>query len=141
MHDQAHLFWSHKVHSWLRGKSVDLSIGELDVSAVFSNAKTQHTQTWHQNGLSSVARCQALSLQPLQGLAPSKAAREHLPEPYLSAVNQGLRERPKFISKMKCGCHGHVDTGSLPLVTGEAAFVYLQIVTNLRSLHFVFTSA
>jgi len=35
MHDPAHLFWSHKIHSWLQGQSVGLSIeDDLDVSTV-----------------------------------------------------------------------------------------------------------
>jgi len=40
MHDQAHLFWSHKDHSWLQGKFVDLHIEDvLDVSAAIGIAK------------------------------------------------------------------------------------------------------
>ncbi len=31
MHDQAHLCWSHKVHSWLQGKSVDLRIEHVEM--------------------------------------------------------------------------------------------------------------
>jgi len=50
MHDPAHLFWSHKVHSWLQGQSVGLSIeDDLDVSTVIGNAKNHYAQTWHQS--------------------------------------------------------------------------------------------
>ena len=50
-------FWSHKVHSWLQGQSVGLSIeDDLDVSTVIGNAKNQYAQTWNQHSLSSVAR-------------------------------------------------------------------------------------
>ncbi len=73
MHDPAHLFWSHKVHSWLQGQSVGLSIeDDLDVSTVIGNAKNHYAQTWHQSSLSSVAR-----YQPLQP--------EYVPASYLSA--------------------------------------------------------
>jgi len=48
MHDPAHLFWSHKVHTWLQGQSVGLNIeDELDVGTVIGNAKTHYAQTWH----------------------------------------------------------------------------------------------
>ena len=61
MHDPAHLFWSHKVHTWLQGQSVGLGIeDELDVGTVIGSAKIQYAQTWHQNSLSSVARYQPL---------------------------------------------------------------------------------
>ncbi len=53
MHDPAHLFWSHKVHTWLQGQSVGLDIeDELDVGTVIGSPKTQYAQTWHQNSLS-----------------------------------------------------------------------------------------
>ncbi len=43
MHDPAHLFWSHKVHTWLQGQSVGLGIeDELDVRTVIGSAKTQY---------------------------------------------------------------------------------------------------
>ncbi len=74
MHDPAHLFWSHKVHTWLQGQSVDLGIeDESDMGTVIGSAKIQYAQTWHQNSLSSVAR-----YQPLQP--------EYVLAPYLSAV-------------------------------------------------------
>jgi len=100
MHDPAHLFWSHKVHSWLQGQSVGLSIeDDSDVSSVIGNAKHHYAQTWHQSSLSSVAR-----YQPLQP--------EYVLAPYLSAV-KGFKNR-KLISRFRCGCHGlHVDTGRL----------------------------
>ncbi len=100
MHDPAHLFWSHKVHTWLQGQSVGLGIeNELDVGTVIGSAKTQYAQTWHQNSLSSVAR-----YQPLQP--------EYVRAPYLSAV-KGFKSR-KLISRFRCECHGlHVDTGRL----------------------------
>ena len=100
MHDPAHLFWSHKVHTWLQGQSVGLGIeDDLDVGTVIGSAKTQHAQTWHQHSLSSVARYQPL--QPECVLAP-----------YLSAV-KGFKSQ-KLISRFRCGCHGlHVDTGRL----------------------------
>ncbi len=61
MHDPAHLFWSHKVHTWLQGQSVGLGIeDELDVGTVIGSAKIQYAQTWHQNSLSSIARYQPL---------------------------------------------------------------------------------
>jgi len=86
MHDPAHLFWSHKVHSWLQGQSVGLSIeDDLDVSTVIGNAKNHYAQTWHQNSLSSVAR-----YQPLQP--------EYVLAPYLSAV-KGFKSR-KLISSL-----------------------------------------
>ncbi len=73
MHDPAHLFWSHKVHTWLQGQSVGLNIeDELDVGTVIGNAKTHYAQTWHQNSLSSVARYQPL--QPEYVLAPYSRA-------------------------------------------------------------------
>ncbi len=43
MHDPAHLFWSHKVHTWLQGQSVGLSIeDELDVGTVIGSAKNNY---------------------------------------------------------------------------------------------------
>ncbi len=92
MHDPAHLFWSHKVHTWLQGQSVGLSIeGDLVVGTVIGSAKTRYAQTWHQNSLSSVAR-----YQPLQP--------EYVLAPYLPAV-KGVKSR-KLISRFTCGCHG-----------------------------------
>ena len=73
MHDPAHLFWSHKVHTWLQGQSVGLGIeDELDVGTVIGSAKIQYAQTWHQNSLSSVARYQ--TLHPEYVLAPYLSA-------------------------------------------------------------------
>ena len=91
MHDPAHLFRSHKVHTWLQGQSVGLGIeDELDVGIVIGNAKTRYAQTWHQNSLSSVTR-----YQPLQP--------DHVLAPYLSAV-KGFKNR-KLI-RFRCGWHG-----------------------------------
>ncbi len=100
MHDPAHLFWSHKVHTWLQGQPVVLSIeDDLDVGTVIGNINTHYAQTWHQIDLSSVAR-----YQPLQP--------EYVLAPYLSTV-KGFKSR-KLISRFRCGCHGlHVDTGRL----------------------------
>jgi len=43
MHDPAHLFWSHKVLSWLQVQSVGLSLeDDLDVSTVIGNAKNHY---------------------------------------------------------------------------------------------------
>ena len=96
----AHLFWSHKVHTWLQGQSVGLGIeDELDVGTVIGSAKIQYAQTWHQNSLSSVA-----SYQPLQP--------EYVLAPDLSAV-KGFKSR-RLISRFRCQRHGlHVDTGRL----------------------------
>jgi len=106
MHDPAHLFCSHKVHNWLQGQSVDLSVeDDLDVSTVIGNAKNHYAQTWHQSNLSSVAR-----YQPLQP--------EYVLAPYLSAA-KGFKSR-KLISRFRCGCHGlHVDTGRLLLLAQQ----------------------
>ena len=47
MHDPAQLSWSHKVHTWLQGQSVGLSIeDDLDVGTVIGNATTRYAQTW-----------------------------------------------------------------------------------------------
>ena len=94
MHDPAHLFWSHKVHTWLQGHSVGLGIeDELDVGTVTGSGKIQYAQ------ISSVAR-----YQPLQP--------EYVLAPYLSAV-KGFKSR-KLISRFRCGCHGlHIETGRL----------------------------
>jgi len=78
MHDPAHLFWSHKVHSWLQGQSVGLSIeDDLDVSTVIGNAKKHYAQTWHRGSLSSVARYQPLQPELSQHLTfqQSRASR------------------------------------------------------------------
>ncbi len=120
MHDPAHLFWSHKVHSWLQGQSVGLSIeDDLDVSTVIGNAKNHYAQTWHQSSLSSVAR-----YQPLQP--------EYVLAPYLSAV-KGFKSR-KLISRFRCGCHGlHVDTGRLlPLALGSNVVVFSALLVQQR---------
>ena len=97
---------SHKVHSWLQGQSVVLSIeDDLDVSTVIGNAKSHYAQTWHQSSLSSVAR-----YQPLQP--------EYVLAPYLSAV-KGFKSR-KLISRFRGGCHGlHVGTGRLLPLTQQ----------------------
>jgi len=69
MHDLAHLFWSHKVHSWLQGKSVGLSIeDDLDVSTVIGNAKNHYAQTWHQRRYPQNNLAE-LSCQCLKGIA------------------------------------------------------------------------
>ena len=103
MHDPTHLFWSHKVHSWLQGQSVGLSIeDDLDVITVIGNGKNHYAQAWH---LSSVAR-----YQPLQP--------EYVLAPYLSAV-KGFKSQ-KLISRFRCGCRGlHVDTGWLLPLTQQ----------------------
>ncbi len=120
---------SHKVHSWLQGQSVVLSIeDDLDVSTI-GNAKSHYAQTWHQSSLSSVARYQPL--QPKYALAP-----------YLSAV-KGFKSR-KLISRFRCGFHGlHVDTGRLLPLTQQVPRVQRYCVFCASGLaedehHFVF---
>ena len=69
MHHLAHLFWSHKVHTWLQRQSVGLSIeDDLDMSTVVGSAKKHYAQTWHQKSHTSVARYQPL--QPEYVLTP-----------------------------------------------------------------------
>ena len=130
MHDPAHLFWSHKGHSWLQGDSVGLSIeDDLDVSTVIGTAKNHYAQTWHQSSLSSVARYQPL--QPECVLAP-----------YLSTV-KGFKSR-KLISRFRCGCHCvHVDTGRLLPLTQQVPREQRHCVFGASGLaedehHFVF---
>jgi len=133
MHDPAHLFWSHKVHSWLQGQPVGLSIeDDLDVSTVIGNAKNHYiiyAQTWHQSSLSSVAR-----YQPLQP--------EYVLAPYLSTV-KGFKSRI-LISSFRCGCHGlHVDTGRLLPLTQQVPREQVHCVFCASGLaedehHFVF---
>ncbi len=79
-HDPAHLFWSHKVHSWLQGQSVGLSIeNDLDVSTVIGNTKNHYAQTWHQSSLSSVVRYQPL--QPEYVLSTLSFGSQELQDP------------------------------------------------------------